>query len=246
MNKVSLIVPFYNEKDVLCLTVPQILTYMRKNFSEYEVIFVDDGSTDGSRALVKQLCPPAKGSRVIIIGYTNNIGRGQAIRFGMEHATGDMIGYIDCDLELKLEYVEKAFTLLKVYDIVIASKFVRGSTVHTPLVRRVSSRTYNAMIRLILRSKVQDHQAGLKFFRRAVASILLPLTHEKGWLWDTEMLYIAQKRNYSIFEMPITITYGFRKMRGSFVVDFLKLFGTLIRLKYALDKCITAPYNTTI
>ena len=51
MNKVSLIVPFYNEKDVLCLTVPQILTHMRKNFPEYEVIFVDDGSTDGSRAL---------------------------------------------------------------------------------------------------------------------------------------------------------------------------------------------------
>jgi len=237
MTDVSLIVPFYNEENVLGSSATAILQYCRIHFSSYEVIFVDDGSTDGSRVVVNRLCKKyGDGGRIRVIGYTQNAGRGQAIRRGMEESTGDRAGYIDCDLEIRLDYLVVAIERLDTYDIVVASKFVSFSKVHTTAIRKISSITYNGIIRTLLGSRVHDHQAGLKFFRRKVIDRLLPITKEKGWLWDTEILYIAQRNNYSIYELPISITYGFRKMRGSFVSDFFKLVFVLIHLKRRLDK----------
>ena len=237
MVDVSLIVPFYNEEKLLNNSAAAILQYCEKHFRSYEVIFVDDGSTDRSRVIVKNICnKELNRKRIHVIGYSRNAGRGQAIRRGLQISTGDRVGYIDCDLEIRMDYLADAIKHLDTYDIVVASKFVSLSRVHTTAIRKISSIIYNEIIRILLRSRIHDHQAGLKFFRRNVVNTLLPITQERGWLWDTEILYIAQRKKYRIYELPISITYGFRKVRGSFIADFVMLVFVIIRLKHRLDK----------
>jgi len=229
MSTVSLIVPFYNEEDVLENTVPTILRYCKRRFTSHEIIFVDDGSTDGSRKIVKKHVKNSPNVRVV--GYKRNSGRGAAIRKGFKPASGSYIGYIDCDLEMPMGYVKKALYKLETHDIAIASKIMPGSVVRAPYSRKISSALFNRFIRIMFRSSLQDHQAGLKFFRKKVLDRLLSQTQEKGWLWDVEILCLAQKEGYDIYELPVRVTYGYRKMRGSFIADFIKLIFMVFRHK---------------
>lgn len=234
MQKVSLIIPFFNEQKILGKNISVINEYCKKHLKKFEIFFVDDGSTDSSRKIVASYIRHL--TNLHILSYKKNLGRGEAIRTGFKKANGDTIGYIDCDLEIKLPYILQAVRMLDKSDIVIASKFIPGAVIKTSTLRRLSSILYNVLARIILGSQVTDHQAGLKFFKKNVIKDLLPETHEKGWLWDTEVLYIAQKKNYTIVELPIKISYGYRKMRPSFFLDFLKLPAVLLKLRKNVDK----------
>lgn len=238
MNAVSLIVPFYNERAVLTRSVPAIVAYCRKQFPSYEIIFVDDGSTDGSGKIVKRLCSDNR--HVRMLGYRKNVGRGYAVRKGMQKAKGTLVGYIDCDLEIPLTYVGEAVGKLDSYDAVIASKLAPTSVVHTPLFRRVFSLLYNGIARSMLHTRIRDHQGGMKFFRASGARDILKLTKENGWLWDTELVYLLSKKKYRLHELPVTARYGFRKVRGSFFWDFIKLFFVHSTMKRRIDREISS------
>lgn len=236
MQKVSLIIPFFNEEKILQKNVSVIHKYCIKHLKKFEIYFVDDGSFDASKKIVESYVKSY--SNLHLLSYKKNSGRGQAIRTGFKKAKGDFIGYIDCDLEIKLPYILSAVKLLQKADIVVASKFIPGAEIKTSALRRLSSIFYNVLARIILGSQVTDHQAGLKFFKKKVIKNLLSKTREKGWLWDTEVLYIAQKKNYTIVELPIKISYGYRKMRPSFFLDFIKLPVVLIALRNNVDNKI--------
>lgn len=236
MRKISIVVPFFNEEKIIREKIHEINKYCDKHFNNYEIIFVNDGSSDRSGEIVKKFIKPF--SNLHIITYEKNYGRGEAIRKGLRVANGEVVGYIDSDLEIKLKYIDVVLKNISQYDIIIASKFVKNAIVDTPKIRRVSSELYNKITKLLLNSKISDHQAGFKFFKKDVIKKLLPLTNEKGWLWDTEVLYLAQRKHYNILEIPITISYGYRKMRLSFFSDFLKLPFVILGLKRKLDKKI--------
>jgi glycosyltransferase AglD len=234
MAKVSIIIPFYNEEIILKKTANELNKYCLKNLPDFELIFVNDGSTDLSVKIIETLS--GKYENIKLLSLKRHQGRGEAVSSGMKKAKGDMVGYIDCDLEIKAIYIKQAVKFLKKYDVVIASKFSPGAVVDTPRIRKVSSIVYNVMTRFLIGSKINDHQAGFKFFNKQIISQLLKKTKEQGWLWDTEVLYLAQKNNYNICELPINIKYGYRKLRPSFFFDFVKLPFVLIKLKRALDK----------
>lgn len=234
MQKVSLIIPFFNEQKILKKNISAINEYCKKHLKKFEIYFVDDGSTDLSKNIVSSYAKHC--TNLHILSYKKNLGRGEAIRSGFKKANGNVIGYVDCDLEIKLPYVLQAIKMLEKSDIVIASKFIPGAVIKTSTLRRLSSIFYNVLARIILGSQVTDHQAGLKFFKKNVIKDLLPKTNEKGWLWDTEVLYIAQKKNYTIVELPIKISYGYRKMRSSFFLDFIKLPWVLLSLRKNVNK----------
>lgn len=222
MKKIySIIVPFYNEKDI-CRNYKILSSYLSEHISSYELIFVSDGSdketVDPLKGLIKK-DPNAK-----LISYSVNRGRGYAVMQGFKNALGDYLAYIDADLEISHEYLIPLFEKLKKYDAVIANKFHHDSKVVSPFIRRLSSRLFNAAIQIGLGSKIKDHQVGLKGFRKEAIRKILPSIKEKRWLFDLELLYLLQKRNNSIIDIPINITYGFKEIQGSFIVDFLKLF----------------------
>ena len=171
MRKASFVTPFYNEESVLKKTPEKIYEYIRRNFSNFEIIFVDVGSSDSSLEVINEFIKNHK--HVKVISYKKNQGRGEAIRQGFLNANGQIIGYFDCDLEIKLKYLKDAVQKLDEFDVVIASKFAEGAIVDTPKMRKVSSYLYNAMVKLILGSRVSDHQAGFKFFRKKVIDSIL-------------------------------------------------------------------------
>lgn len=234
MGKISIIVPFFNEEVILKKKANEIHAYFKKNFSNFEVIFVDDGSTDSSKSIVTSVIKEV--NNLHIISYKQNKGRGFALTQGFKKASGDIIGYLDCDLEIKLKYIIPAVNQLNKYDIVIASKFLPKSKIETPFIRKISSIVYNQIVKVILNSRVSDHQAGFKFFNKQIIKSILPNIRERGWLWDVEVLYMAQKNNYTIYEIPISIRYGYRRIRSSFILDFLKLPIVFLKLRKRIDK----------
>lgn len=225
----SLVVPFYNETDII-RNYAILKKTLEKITPEYELIFVSDGSEkkyiDELISLIK------KDKRTLLISYAKNQGRGYALTQGFKKSRGKYVAYIDGDLELKPIYLLDIFQLLKKYNIVTASKYHPDSKVDSPRLRKVSSYIFNIVVRLVLGSKITDHQIGLKGFQSEVVEKILPQIHEKRWLFDIEFLYLAQKYGYSFKEIPINLRYGFGGVRSSFVYDFLKLYIIIFAIKF--------------
>lgn len=229
MKKIfSVIVPFYNEKNIN-YNYKVLSEYLKKNIPSYELILVSDGS---SNEVVHSLRKTIGNDlRARIISYDMNRGRGYAVNIGFKNASGDYLAYIDADLEIPPKFLLPLFEKLKRYDVVVANKFHSQSEVKSPWMRQISSRLFNAAVRIGLGSKIKDHQVGLKGFRRQAINAVLPCVREEGWLFDPELLYLLQKKKFSFSDIPIAITYGFNGMRNSFIFDFLKLFVIMLIIR---------------
>lgn len=234
MKEISLVIPFFNEEKIITEKIHLIYSYIAKHFSEFEVIFVDDGSTDSSKKLAQAAITTLP--QASLLSYLPNAGRGNAIHLGLAKAKGNIRGYMDVDLEIGLNNLKPALKKLTSADIVIASKFASGAKVKTPMIRKISSKSFNILVNLILQTNVKDHQAGFKFFRKDVLNDILELSQQKGWLWDIEILYLAKKKQYTVVELPVEITYGYRNLRTTFLLDFLKMPLFVISLKRSVDK----------
>lgn len=225
----SLVVPFYNETNITT-NYDVIKNTLEKITPNYEIIFVSDGSEKKyNDKLISSIARDRKSS---LISYKRNQGRGYALTSGFKKAQGKYVAYIDGDLEIKPVYLFKIHDLLKKYDIVTASKYHVKSKVETTFLRKISSYIFNLSIRLVLRSKIKDHQIGLKGFRKRVVKKILSQVREKRWLFDVEFLYLAQKYNYSFVEIPVELKYGFKEIKSSFVYDFLKLYIIMFTIKF--------------
>ncbi len=234
MKEISIVIPFFNEEKIIIEKIDLIYSYLVKHFSEFEVIFVDDGSTDSSKRLAQSAITNLP--HASFLSYLPNAGRGNAIHLGLAKAKGKIQGYMDVDLEIGLNNLKPALKKLSAADIVIASKFAPGAKVKTPMIRKISSMVFNILVNLILQTNVKDHQAGFKFFRKNVLNDILELSQQKGWLWDIEILYLAKKKQYTVVELPVEITYGYRNLRKTFLLDFLKMPLFVVSLKRSVDK----------
>ncbi|SRR5260221_4311107 len=241
MKEISVIVPFFNEEAVIVESSKRIHRYLTNNFQDFELIFVDDGSVDNSSALIKTAIE--KLPKTSLITSRVNAGRENAIKKGLTKATGKIQGYIDVDLEIGIEYLELAIKHLSRSDVVIASKFARGAKVKAPRMRKISSIFFNYFVNLALQTKVLDHQAGFKFFKKAVLDNILSQSSQNGWLWDIEILYLSKKSQYTVIELPVEITYGYRNIRSTFLLDFLKMPFFVLSLKRTIDKKINYAKN---
>lgn len=225
----SLIVPFFNESERIVKTYHVLTDLLDSRLITYELVFVDDGSTDASKALIKKAIESDKNT--YIISYKKNKGRGGAIAAGFKSAKGELIGYIDSDLELKPKYIFDCLDKIKNYDGVVVSKYLPKSKVDTTFIRGIASRLFNLWVKIILGSKVTDHQAGLKVFKGDVVHKVIPLVKDTKWLFDVEFLYYAQKMGFTIGEVPVKVEYGFRHLRKSMIDSFLSSLIFVVKLK---------------
>lgn len=225
----SLVVPFYNEKNII-KNYQKLINFLEKNFPDSELILVNDGSAKEFVNPLKNVI--AQNKRVKLISYSKNQGRGYALKKSFLKAKGQYLAYIDADLEISPIYFKKIIPLLKKYDVAIASKLHPQSKITTLLIRHLASLIYNSTARLILQTKIADHGAGLKGFRRQVIKSTLNQVKENQWLFDVELLYLIRKKGYRIIEVPIQISYGFGKIRKSFITNFLKIFIAVFLIKW--------------
>lgn len=196
--KISILIPTYNEKNRIGNSLKLVQKYIESNQSDqikYEVVVVDDGSLDSTREIVKEF--PVK-----LVGYTQNRGKGYALRYGIEHCEGDYIYLCDADLSTPINEIEKFINKIEDNDIVIGSRTMSGSKVETNLFRKVAGRLSNLIINLTLNLRLSDTQCGFKFLNRKSIEIFKKCTIDR-WGYDFELLYLIKQNNLKISEISV-------------------------------------------
>ena len=230
----SLVIPVYNEENIIRDTAQSVKDYMAKTFGEldidYEVIFVNDGSKDKTLEIAKEF----EDGKIKVMSYEKNKGKGGAVRTGMLAANGDVIFYTDCDLAYGLGVIKQGYEIFeenKEADIVIGSrrKHKDGYASYTFL-RKVMSVVFFLILRIYGGIKQSDSQSGIKGFRNETAKKIFNLCETDGWSFDFEVLMIAQKLKLNILEMPVKIiNHGESKVKA--VSDGFKMLKEISKIK---------------
>jgi glycosyltransferase involved in cell wall biosynthesis len=196
----SIIVPCYNESRILRGSVNEVMKVMGQTRLSYEIIFVDDKSRDGTQKLIQQIVSGNENMRCIF--HSENTGRGKAVVDGIKMAKGDIVGFIDIDLEVHARYVPSMVMAIKEdgFDIATAYRIYKVNS--AGLLRHIVSFSYRRLVRAFLKLPLKDTETGFKFFKKEKILPLIEKTKDKGWFWDTEISYLAFKNNLKIIEIP--------------------------------------------
>lgn len=191
MLKISLIIPAYNEAERIGGTIFAVKKYFDASSYEYEIIVVDDGSTDDTAQEVRK-------AGLEPLRLKKNGGKGAAVRAGIEAALGDVIAFTDADLPYDLSLIfESASKINGGADIVIGSRQGGGYQKYG-LMRKACSGAFSLISNAFLHLDIKDTQCGFKVFRSLCAKELFGLVTVGGFGFDIEVLYIAKKLGYRI------------------------------------------------
>ena len=202
-GSVTLIIPAYNQNEKLKRAVEISIKILTSITSDYELIIAEDGSCDGTYEIAANLRD--KNSKISLMHSRERCGKGLALTKAIKVARGDVIGFIDADLATDMTFLPSLIDAIRIegYDISIGSRLQSNSKSERLMKRSLASKTYNSMVRLLLGSKIKDHQCGFKAFNRCSILSLLDKIKDERWFWDTEMLVRAQHGGFKIKEVPV-------------------------------------------
>lgn len=206
--KLSVVVPAYREGGHIQENLRKLLRELDSIGRTYEVIVVSDGNTDETAREAERVVSP----HIKVIEYNRNMGKGYALRCGVAHSSGELVTFIDADMELDPRYIRGFIAVMESFDCdaVVGSKRHPMSNVHYPPARRFQSLVYQVLIRTLFHVKVRDTQTGLKLFRRPVLEEVVPLLAIKRFAFDLELLVVARKLGYKkVMEAPVDLDYKF-------------------------------------
>jgi glycosyltransferase involved in cell wall biosynthesis len=201
LTKVSLMLPAFNESGDIARTVRQLYLSLENSPYEIEIIIVDDGSTDGTRAVAEKLNLP----KLKVVGYNTNRGKGNALRQGLEIVTGEFTVFVDSDSDIDSSNLVEYIDALRNADVAVASKRHKFSSVSQPMARKVMSIGFNAIARLLTGVTVSDTQCGLKAFRTPSLKKIMRLMLVKKYAFDVELLAIAALYDMRVTELPVKL-----------------------------------------
>ncbi len=201
---ISLILPAYNESKRIASTVAEAQRYFEQRGLSYEIIVSADGN-DGTRELIADMArsdPTLK-----VTGSVERGGKGLGIRRAIPLAQGKIIGFSDADNKTPIDEFDKFDPLLRAgADLVIGSRGAKESKIERkqPLYRQLGSKGFAIFMHtLIGLPDIIDTQCGFKFFQRAVAVDLFSRQRIDGYMYDVEILYLAERAGYRIEQVPI-------------------------------------------
>jgi glycosyltransferase involved in cell wall biosynthesis len=206
--KLSVIVPAYREARHIHENLGKLLHELDRLGRTYEVIVVSDGNTDDTAREAERVVS----SHIRVIEYNRNMGKGYALRCGVAHSSGELVTFIDADMELDPRYIKGFIAVMESFDCdaVVGSKRHPMSNVQYPLARRFQSFLYQLLIRILFQVKVRDTQTGLKLFRRKCLEEVVPLLAIKRFAFDLELLVVARQLGYKkVMEAPVDLKYKF-------------------------------------
>lgn len=231
--KVSLVIPAYNERAIIADTLHAVSARLSALTDEYEVLIVDDGSTDGTGDAVAGCGDP----RVRLERYAPNRGKGCAVRTGMLAARGEIILCTDADLA----YGTEVFGLLLdrfaagSADLVIGSRrLARDGYQNYPPLRLLASRCFGLLVKLAS-GLDYDTQCGIKGYRRPAARAIFAQCTTDGFSFDFEALMRAEKLGLRVEQIPVSVV-NFRESKVNIIRDSLRMFRDLFRIRRAVGK----------
>jgi dolichyl-phosphate beta-glucosyltransferase len=199
--QLSVVIPAFNEARRLPRTLAATRAYLKERGISYEILVVDDGSTDDT-AHVASAFPG-----VHLLSYGKNLGKGAAVRYGVLRAQGERVLFMDADLATPMEELEKlegALTQVGV-GFAIGSRPLRESQllVRQPWWRELCGRGFNKVVQLLATPGIQDTQCGFKLLTRDAAQAIFSRTTLNGFSFDVEALYVARRLGMGIAEVPV-------------------------------------------
>ena len=227
----SIVIPAFNEEQRIGPTLESLVGYLERQPYAWEVMVVDDGSSDGT--LSESARWSEKDDRVRI-EHGAHAGKGWAVRRGMLAATGEYRFMCDADLAMPIEQLGTFLDrMAEGYHVVIGSRQITGARrFNEPTGRHLRGRFFNCTVRLLAVRGFDDTQCGFKCFRGDVAEELFVLQRAKGLAFDVEILFLALKKELRVLEMPID-WYHQRDSKVRPVIDSLSMLRDtlLVRLR---------------
>lgn len=201
--ELSVVMPAYNKGYVVEEAIKRVDSAVRQMGLSYELIVVDDGSVDDTRR--KAVDYANNNGHVKVVGYERNMGKGYAVKTGFQHARGDAVIFVDSDLDINPNQIQRYYEGLKHGDIVIASKWHPQSNVKIPLIRRILSHAFNVLVKLLTGVRARDTQTGLKVVRRKALERVFSGLAVKRYAYDVELLAVANLHGLRVAELPVKL-----------------------------------------
>ncbi len=190
----SIVIPAYNEEKRILETLNRITDYFKNRSEVYEIIVVNDGSTDKTKELIEDFLKK------------NNFMSQIAVRTGVLSSIGELILFTDADLSTPIEEYEKLLSYIRNgYDIAIGSRALKESkiVVRQPFYREIAGKAFNKVVQLLTVKGINDTQCGFKLFKGDVGREIFSKCNLNGFSFDFEFLFYAKKLNYKIIEVPV-------------------------------------------
>ena len=230
----SLVIPAYNERNRIEACLRSVAEWVRSRPGgwDWEVVLVDDGSTDGTKGIARALADEL-GLPLEIRRHDRNRGKGGALRVGVLASTGDPVLISDVDLSTPLTEWVKLAERLPTHPVAIGSRALEEGLVRRkqPLYRRLLGKAGNLLVRMFAVPGIRDTQCGFKLFRGDVARELFREARVAGFAYDMEILFLARRRGLAIAEVPV-LWFNSPESKVSLFHDALPTLWDLLRLRW--------------
>ena len=217
---ISIIIPAYKEEKTIIQDLKGVERTLKRIRRPYEIICVVDGSPDKTLERAKTLASP----KIKIFNYAKNMGKGYAVRYGMNRAVGDYVAIIDAGTEIDPNGISMLLDHMEWYnaDVIVGSKRQPVSQVNYPFTRKIISRLYQLFVWVFSGLNVSDTQSGLKLYKKQVLQKVLPRLSIKGYAFDLEMLVVAHRLGFTrIYEAPVKINFSFDCLNHSAALKYM-------------------------
>ncbi len=223
-GKISVIMPAFNESENIVKNLKEVVATLSGLGYDFEIIVVDDGSSDDTHlnALRVVIEHP---ELVRVVRYDVNQGKGNALIAGFTYAKGDIIVFLDADMDLHPSQLPVFFDIMarSGADAVIGSKRHPESRVNYPFIRQIYSFGYYFLVRLLFGLPLRDTQTGLKVFRRTMLDDVFPRVLAKRFAFDIELLSVAHRLGYKITDAPVRLE--FQRSMGRITLRHVQVIG---------------------
>lgn len=200
---VDVVIPVLNEAHVLEKSVETVIAYLCSHVAcQWQVVIVDNGSTDGTQNVARRLCEREPRVRFI---HLLQRGRGRALRQAWLQSKADVVCYMDVDLSTRLDHLPALIEAVAggEYDVATGSRLMGDSRTTRSVKRELISRIYNVFLKAILATRFSDAQCGFKAVSRRAVEAIVPQIEDQSWFFDTELLVLAEKQGYRIKDIPV-------------------------------------------
>ena len=242
-QKLSVIMPAYNEGSHIYDNLKSASTCLQSFCAEYELVVVNDGSSDQTEAEIARAA--SEDEHIKVVSYEKNRGKGSAIREGVHAATGDIIAFLDADLDISPSHLERYLEEQERQsaDIVIGSKMHKDSQLEYPASRRFVSFCYYVILKTLFHLNVKDTQTGIKLFKAEAIKNIIGMIRTNGYAYDIEILAVAARLGYRIIEQPVTLRFTRKEAFGRIKLkDILRMAKDTLSIFYWLK--IKKLYDT--
>jgi dolichol-phosphate mannosyltransferase len=223
---ISVIVPVFNQQSRIYYSLKKIKQAVESAFSQYELIVVNDGSTDKTLTILK--CIAFTDEHIRVLSYAPNRGKGYAVRQGILHSHGDAVLFLDGDLNISPDSIKDYIEKLSTYDLVIASKRHPESSVTIPKSRAFLSRAFNLLVKMAIGIPQKDTQVGFKVGNGEIMRTIFRNVSVHRYAFDVELLTIASIMHLKVQEMPVIVKID----RIFNIKEIVKMFVDVAQISY--------------